>query len=127
MNSSLNLNRGEEIQINVRVDDGNEGAFEKAFALTVISPEDEFANIKTGFTPNGDEWNASWKIENIEKYPNAKIEIYDSWGRRIFYSVGYEQEWDGTYEGKELPAGTYYYIIDTHTKKPAKGTITLMR
>jgi gliding motility-associated-like protein len=126
LNSNMDVSAGTNMQIRVRTDDGNEG-FEKDFTLEVVSPENIFADIKTGFTPNGDGWNNTWKIDNIESYPNAKVEIYDSWGRRVFFSVGYTQEWDGTFESKELPAGTYYYIIDTFTGKPAKGTVTLMR
>jgi hypothetical protein len=30
----------------------------------------------------------------------------------VFSSTGYETPWDGMYEGKDLPAGTYYYVID---------------
>jgi gliding motility-associated-like protein len=126
LNSNMDVSEGTDMQIRVRTDDGSEG-FEKDFTLKVVSSENIFADIKTGFTPNGDGWNNTWKIDNIESYPNAKVEIYDSWGRRVFFSVGYAQEWDGTFENKELPAGTYYYIIDTFTGKPAKGTVTLMR
>ncbi len=127
LNRTLEAATGEELQIRVRVDDGKEGVFEKDITLTVISPEDVFANIKTGITPNGDGWNDTWQIDNIESYPNARVEVYDSWGRRVFYSVGYDKEWDGTFENKALPAGSYYYIIDTQVGKPTKGTITLMR
>ncbi|MER3497591.1 MAG: hypothetical protein C4308_02590, partial [Chitinophagaceae bacterium] len=30
----------------------------------------------------------------------------------IFHSDGYSKEWDGKVNGKPVPVGTYYYIID---------------
>ena len=36
--------------------------------------------------------------------------------------------WDGTYDGKKLPSGTYYFIIEYGSGKAArKGNITLLR
>jgi gliding motility-associated-like protein len=68
--------------------------------------------IYDAFSPNGDGVNDAWNIENISKYPNCKVIIFNSWGNHVFSSNGYSEPWNGSYKGKELPAGTYYYIID---------------
>ena len=82
-----------------------------------------------GITPNGDGQNDTWVIDFIEQFPKNVVEIYNRWGELLFHAEGYQQDWDGTYKGKELPIGTYYYIIDLHEEsiKPFTGPITVLR
>jgi gliding motility-associated-like protein len=82
-----------------------------------------------GITPNGDGVNDLWTIAFIELYPENVVEIYNRWGELLFQVQGYQQDWDGTYNGKELPIGTYYYIIDLKDEsiKPFTGPITILR
>ncbi|MFO7656815.1 MAG: gliding motility-associated C-terminal domain-containing protein, partial [Bacteroidales bacterium] len=88
--------------------------------------------VYSGFTPNDDGFNDKWIIENAEGY-GSKIEVrvFNRWGNLIFRSVGYDESkaWDGKFNGKELPIGTYYYIIDVKDSnlKPLTGSITLIR
>jgi len=88
-------------------------------------------NIKfpDGITPNGDGKNDFWIIDFIEQFPKNVVEIYNRWGELLFHADGYQQDWDGTYNGKNLPIGTYYYIIDLHeeTIAPFTGPITILR
>ena len=84
----------------------------------------------TGFTPNGDGVNDVWEIDRIDDYPNCVVEIYNRWGEQLFRSVGYAQKWDGEYNNKPLPVGTYYYVIELNDPKfpdPYTGPITIMR
>lgn len=86
--------------------------------------------IPNGFTPNGDGQNDTWVIKNIYLFPNAVVEVYNRWGEELFYSAGYKTPWDGTYNNKSLPVGTYYYIInlhDTRFPKAYTGPVTIMR
>ncbi len=88
-------------------------------------------NIKfpDGISPNGDGANDVWIIDFIEQFPNNVVEIYNRWGELLFHADGYQQDWDGTYNGKNLPIGTYYYIIDLHEEgmKPFTGPLTILR
>mgnify|MGYP000530714676 CR=1 FL=1 len=86
-------------------------------------------NFPDGITPNGDGKNDVWIIDFIEEYPDNMVEIYNRWGELLFHADGYQQDWDGTYQGKELPIGTYYYIIDLNdeSKQPFTGPITILR
>jgi gliding motility-associated-like protein len=92
----------------------------------IVIPTVDFPN---GITPNGDGQNDVWIIDFIEQYPNNVVEIYNRWGELLFHADGYLQDWDGTYNGKNLPIGTYYYIIDLgdESVKPFTGPITILR
>ena len=81
-----------------------------------------------GITPNADGRNDTWAIDLIEQFPQCQVEIYNRWGQLLFQSTGYVQQWDGIFDGKPLPVGTYYYIIDLGPGlKKFTGPITLMR
>ena len=68
--------------------------------------------IYDAFSPNDDGKNEVWNIGNVQNYPDIKVTIFNLWGKAVFSSTGYDTPWDGTWEGKDLPAGTYYYVID---------------
>lgn len=84
--------------------------------------------IYNTITPNGDGVNDSWIIENIDKFLRNEIWIYNRNGNLVFNTENYQNDWYGTYNGKELPEGTYFYIIDLgEGKDPFKGHITIIR
>jgi gliding motility-associated-like protein len=68
--------------------------------------------VPNTFTPNNDGVNDRWEIRFLDRYPDSRIEIYSTTGQPVWKSVGYNTSWDGTSNGKSLPAGTYYYVID---------------
>jgi gliding motility-associated-like protein len=73
-------------------------------------------NISEVISPNGDKTNDTWMIYNIENYPNNRVKVFNRWGAQVFGDKGYQNNWDGTYEGDRsvsLPeAYSYYYQID---------------
>jgi gliding motility-associated-like protein len=86
--------------------------------------------IYSGFTPNDDGTNEYWDIDNTDLYPEMTVMVFNRWGRQIFFSKGYsdEQRWDGRYNGKYVPTGTYYYIIELgDDSAPISGTVTIIR
>lgn len=78
-------------------------------------------------SPNGDGVNDLWKVDNIDMYPQAMVRIFDKAGRVVYTKKGYENNWDGTYNGQPLAESTYYYIIDLGAGKILRGYITLVR
>jgi gliding motility-associated-like protein len=80
------------------------------------------------FTPNGDGINDTWQIKYLATYPGCTVQIYTRYGQLIFQSTGYSKPWDGTVNGKSLPAATYYYIIDPKNGlKPMSGFVDIVR
>ena len=82
-----------------------------------------------GITPNGDGKNDTWVIDYIDQYPNHVVEIYNRWGELLYRSTAYKNDWDGTYNGENLPVGTYYYVIELNDgkTKPFTGPLTVLR
>ena len=89
-------------------------------ASTIVFPD--------GITPNGDGLNEFWVIQLIDEFPDANVKIFNRWGQKVFESKRYVDQWDGTNNGKKLPVGTYYYLIDLGpNQEKFTGPITLMR
>ena len=86
------------------------------------------AVIPNTFTPNGDGINDTWKIDGLAGFTNCTVSVYSRWGQLVFKSTGYPKPWDGTSNGKNLPFGTYYYIIDLkNNAPPVSGNVTIVR
>ncbi len=84
--------------------------------------------IPNTFTPNNDGTNDVWQIRNIVFHPGSKVEIFNRWGTKLYEASGYQNDWDGTYNGKNLPVDTYFYVIQLNDgNKPNKGPLTILR
>lgn len=82
------------------------------------------------FTPNGDGINDFFIIPclNTDRFPDNKVMIFNEWGNEVYYAAPYANDWSGTYGGKDLPAGTYFYIIETGDgRQPLNGFLILQR
>jgi gliding motility-associated-like protein len=78
-------------------------------------------------SPNGDNKNDFLVIEQIDKYPNNSLAIYDNTGQRLYYQTDYQNNWDGTYNGKRLPNGSYTVVFKNEsTGKVLRSTFTLL-
>ena len=78
---------------------------------------------------NGDAINPLWVVGNILDYPQCSVSIYDDKGIKVYEAKPYVNDWEGTYRGKQLPDGVYYYIIrcDGEENHPKSGSITVLR
>ena len=84
--------------------------------------------INNILTPNGDGENDTWVVKNLDMYPNNTVKIFDRAGRLLFFKQNYQNEWDGTVDGKPLARDTYYYIIHfNNAVANIKGFITILR
>ena len=83
------------------------------------------------FTPNGDGINDRWLITNGNCLRTATAQVFNRYGAKVFESADYRNTWDGTYKGKPLPDGTYYFIISYELingkKVFLKGNVTILR
>lgn len=88
----------------------------------------ESIRVPNTFTPNGDGYNDVWQIELLDIFERSVTEVYNPAGQLMFRSVGYGKPWDGKRNGKPLPAGTYYYVIDLKTNADRlTGYVTIIR
>jgi gliding motility-associated-like protein len=85
-------------------------------------------HIPNTFTPNGDGINDTWNIPDLSFYPKCVLRIFNRYGTELMQSKGYSKAWNGTFSGKLLPAGVYYYLIDTNDGQPKlSGNVTILR
>ncbi len=72
-------------------------------------------NVSQAITPNGDGVNDTWVIYNIENHPGSIVRVFNRWGKEVFYSNNYQNDWDGRYKdnNESLPSAvSYLYQID---------------
>lgn len=79
------------------------------------------------FSPNGDATNDLWVIDGVEQYTDCTLNIFDGRGRRVYQKKGYTNDWDGTWEGKPVPGGTYYYVFACPGAQPVSGSVLVFR
>lgn len=90
-------------------------------------------NVPNAFTPNNDGSNDTWDIDDLVKFPDAVIEVYDRWGQSVYRSVSYPEPWNGTLRGNgnQVPEGTYYYVIQLNdlnvNRPPLVGHVAIIR
>ena len=90
-----------------------------------VSPE---VIVPNTFTPNADGINDLWNIQGLIAYTDATVDIFTRYGQKVFHSVGYDKPWDGVFNGKQLPVGVYYYVIDTKLyNQVLSGSLTIIR
>ncbi|MEA1785050.1 T9SS type B sorting domain-containing protein [Arenibacter sp. GZD96] len=84
--------------------------------------------IPNFFTPDGDNINDIWAPKNRDFFPNIEVKIYDRYGR-VVAVLNDVAGWDGTYNGKELPTGDYWYVVNANDKSKQQfvGHFTLYR
>jgi gliding motility-associated-like protein len=90
--------------------------------------------LPNSFTPNGDGKNDVFKAVYSGKIRSFHMMIFNRWGQKIFESNDINKGWNGTSEGKTLPAGTYpWYIIYqpsgnfSTNKLTRSGMVTLLK
>jgi gliding motility-associated-like protein len=89
------------------------------------------------FSPNGDGTNESWKLCQLlpgsaqacpeeSTYSDWTMTIFDGHGSQVYQQKGFIA-WDGTYNGKASPSGTYFYVFSNSKDKPVTGSVLLVR
>jgi len=102
-------------------DSDNDGIGDECDIMGIIVPN--------GFSPNDDNTNDTWVIENITSFPKNVVKVFNRWGNKVFEARNYQNNWDGkSTEGgssKRLPVGAYLYIIELNEPgfSPVQGWI----
>ena len=111
-------------RIEAKVEDSKGCTAQEVFYVDYVD-----IDIPRFFTPNGDGENDTWSPRNTQQYPNILTQIYDRYGR-LLKELSRAETWDGTYNGKALPTGDYWYIItlgEEDDSREFKGHFTLFR
>ncbi len=103
-------------QANVRIQVGNDA---ECIAPSVI-------------TPNNDGVNDAFVIPCLldgNNFPASRVFIFNQWGDEVYRSpIPYQNNWRGTFNGDDLPAGTYFYIVEFGgLLEPLKGYLYIYR
>jgi len=111
--------------VNVRVEDAEGCTVTATYEVEYFDIE-----VPNYFTPNGDGENDVWKAKYLDNNVNARIYIFDRYGRRLV-KLEPGEGWDGTYEKRPMPSGDYWYIIEIndqlYDKREFYGNFTLFR
>jgi gliding motility-associated-like protein len=87
--------------------------------------------IPNAFTPNSDGVNDVFGLIGAADYSPFSFRIYNRWGQAVFRSSASTKRWDGSFNGLDMPAGAYPWIIDYINKKgkpiKLKGIVLLLR
>ncbi|WP_298531829.1 T9SS type B sorting domain-containing protein [uncultured Algibacter sp.] len=78
------------------------------------------------FTPNGDNVNDTFNLNGIEFYSFSQVTIFDRYGKLLKNGLNTPFSWNGTFNGKLLPTGDYWYVIIIEGQK-FTGHVTLKR
>ena len=72
------------------------------------------------FTPNNDGVNDTWSIKGMRYYPKASVRIYNRFGQLITSLSASNWSWDGTLNGKKIPATDFWYVLKLNDTIPEK-------
>ncbi|MDH4091040.1 MAG: gliding motility-associated C-terminal domain-containing protein [Cyclobacteriaceae bacterium] len=74
------------------------------------------------FTPNGDLLNQFFEID--PRILGSRLIVYDRWGKEVYQSPNYQNDWDGA----GLTAGVYFYTVKGgDCPEERKGSLSILR
>jgi gliding motility-associated-like protein len=100
--------------------------------ITSKNCELEMYNI---VTPNGDTHNDKFEVKGLENFPGSNMKIYNRWGKKIFESDNYGEDYDKLWGGEKDADGVYYYVLTVNYGESLEcvdvvnyhGTVTIVR
>jgi len=79
------------------------------------------------FTPNQDGYNDTWQVIAVDTIPDARIYIFDRYGKLMKQISPMGQGWDGTYNGSPMPSSDYWYLVELNGGRTFNGHFALKR
>jgi gliding motility-associated-like protein len=87
-------------------------------------------NIPTCFTPNGDGLNDLFRAIPVGMTNTEYFRVFNRAGKLVFETNRWMKGWDGTFQGRKQPVGTYVWIVKGKNTRGEtifeKGTVILM-
>ncbi|MCB8994199.1 MAG: gliding motility-associated C-terminal domain-containing protein [Bacteroidales bacterium] len=106
--------------------DGNQNylAAEVLDSIEITTTHKDILNL---FTPNNDGYNDLWELPELQEWGKSDVKVYNRWGKMVYSNPDYNNQWDGTSDGSQLPEGAYYFVIQTQNSGIIKGTVNIVR
>ncbi len=96
-------------------------------SVSLEDPDIDCIRIPNAFTPNADGVNDTWIIENIDWFADAYIQVFNRWGQEIYGARPSAGDWNGTFNNKFVPTGTYLYVVNLNNgMKTYTGTVSVV-
>jgi len=88
--------------------------------------------MPNAFTPDGDGLNDVFRpVTFPEKISSFSMNIYDRWGKQVFFTKDVKGGWDGTINGNPAQIGGYVYVLKygnpTGVEGEKRGMVTVVR
>jgi len=83
--------------------------------------------ISNLFTPNGDGHNDYREILNLADFEPCQVNVFNRYGIQVFSSSDYKNDWNGTFNGKQLANDTYYYFVRCYNQILYKGNVNILK
>lgn len=99
---------------------------------TVVTVINECIKVMEAFTPNGDGINDKWMVTNGSNCSTKlSVSVFNRYGGTVYKNDNYNNDWNGTYNGKPVADGTYYYVATIYMIggriDQVKGNVTILR
>ncbi|WP_163382550.1 MBG domain-containing protein, partial [Cyclobacterium sp. SYSU L10401] len=115
-------------QVLVRVTDRDGNVMDRLLEINRVRISVSEIEVYNSFTPNGDGINDGWGVPELRHYSGVSIQIFERSGKRVFYTQDPDLRWDGTFEGVDLPVGTYYWTVQVkETGETRKGMLNILK
>lgn len=110
----------------------SEGCEDSEAIVTFNVGDGATCQIPSIITPNNDGVNDLFVVPCLldrDQFPASQVIIFNRWGDEVFRSaVPYQNTWNGTFDGEDLPPGTYFYVIDFGPNAdPESGFVIIQR
>ena len=131
--SGTNLNPGDTIFTSQKIYIYNENICnptcnkESSFDVIISQTITDDFFIPKFFTPNNDGYKDTWQIYGVRNFNEAKIFIYDRYGKLLKQLSPTGLGWDGTFNGQVLGTNDFWFTLDLGNGKTFKGHFTLKR
>jgi gliding motility-associated-like protein len=113
--------------VQIRAFNNGDVNYDPAEATVTIEVYSTHKDIMYLFTPNNDGINDLWELPDLATWGKCDVRVFNRWGKLVFASPDYHNEWDGTSDSGPVPEGAYYFIIKTENNGIVKGTVNLVR
>lgn len=99
--------------------------------VNLLPTSECLVEVYNAFSPNGDGINDFWEIDGIEGYLENEVIIFNRWGDKLIQIDNYNNNdivWDGkTPDGKIVPSGTYYYVVNVNGDQNQAGWVQVVK